>query len=230
MTKQYGSIAFRMYIYCILILLFALSAASRGEDASDAEKLEILLRRPRLFELARRVEVNAESHEVKSSFPFDEPASRLFSQIDQLLIGKQKRIDGTIACRIVFISNSNVARIDYWSRAPGEEKMMRETWKRRQLSINSDKPFGTWEDKQESMSNGRICDNLKLLCEDPMPPIAVMNEVARLTPIKLDIFVEVVEMHEQQLHYRWAIRSNRFTEWNEEEMNKMREMVYDLGR
>ncbi len=226
--KQFRSIVSQMYLYCIAILFFALNATLHGEDASDAEKLEILLRRPRLFELVRRVEVDAESPDVKSSFPFDEPASRLFAQIDQLLIAKQHRIDGTIACRIVFLNNSNVARIDFWSQVPGEEKLMRKTWKRRQLPVNSNKPFGNWEDKQESMNNGKICDILKLLCEDPMPPIAVMNAVARLTPIKLDIVVEIVEMREQQLHYRWAIRSNRFTEWNEEEMNKMREMVFDV--
>lgn len=213
----------------IIIALTAPQILISAEE-TDLQRVQstvrAIIKSPRFFELARRVGIDAESKELKNSFPFKNPEELLASQIDRLLDSgnvQSGENDGIKACRVIITDANIVHQAHYWKWTEDKNMMVRMTWRRKlapsgPYSDGPPKTFGAWEEAKTFTSNENDCQVLRSMCNNPMPVTDVSPLFApHLSRFQMNAIVELIERRGGKLIYLWAIRSTAYTQWHEDE-------------
>jgi uncharacterized protein YehS (DUF1456 family) len=161
---------------------------------------------PRLVELLRRIE--------KDVSPQDSPSgntSFYYSQIDKLVESEHKG-EGVHAVRLTCVVNSKVRSVCYWVKVQDSaQKMNLQKWVLQTPANGSIiEQRDVWEKLPISLENLEDLGPLGALFQDPMPPTSIPRGIKQFT--KISYIIEAVIIERGVPTYKWAIRSNHYTE------------------
>ena len=188
------------------MLLLATSSADPLPSTFDPNG-----RMPRFVELARRINITILENEL--FLPFKKPWETLYQQIDDIVDCK-KTIhlpDGVIACRVALTDTNNPVKVVLWKRNNNEKTMTKYFWFREypEHMLDYTAPSVGWKLVTQPKCPSADCKPFMRMCENPMPP---QNRLPRLAPSNIGIIVEIVEIINGTLKYKWALRHTSYTD------------------